>query len=151
MANDKAWLDVLLVVEEDQFFTRSKYGAIWGTVYFQIGERQFPGRGWTDLVAAFVGVWLRELLRATQGISRTVRVPFFDGPYAVDISMPQKGLANLSFVHDEIPVVSKTVDINHLLAHGHSVASELLSQCQRRQWSNQDTETLARVLKQMRC
>jgi hypothetical protein len=46
MANDKAWLDVLLVVHEDEFFARSKSGTIWGTVYFQIGENEFfPGKG----------------------------------------------------------------------------------------------------------
>lgn len=49
MANNKAWLDVLLVVQEDEFFTRSKHGTIWGTVYFQIGENEFfPGQGWTS-------------------------------------------------------------------------------------------------------
>jgi hypothetical protein len=53
MANDKAWLDVLLVVQEDEFFSRSKHGTTWGTVYFQIGESEFfPGQGWTELDAA---------------------------------------------------------------------------------------------------
>jgi hypothetical protein len=42
-----AWLEVLLVVQEDEFFARSKHGTIWGTVYFQIGESEFfPGQGW---------------------------------------------------------------------------------------------------------
>ena len=140
-----------LVFQDDEFFTRSKGGAIWGTVYFQIGDSQFfPGKGWTDLVAAFVAVWVEGLLRVAKGISEKERVPFFDGPFAVDISMPQKGLVNLSFVRDETPVLSKTVEIKHLLAHGHSGAHELLSRCQHRQWSNRDTENLARVVKEMR-
>lgn len=151
MTNNKEWLDVLLVVQEDEFFTRSRSGAIWGTIYFQIGENQFfPGQGWTDLVAAFVLVWVEGLLRIAQGVSKKESIPFFDGPWAVDISMPEKGLVNLSFVRDEKPVLSKTVDIKHLMAHGHSVACELLSKCERRQWSNGDTEALARVVKQVR-
>jgi hypothetical protein len=122
MTKDKAWLDVLLVVQEDEFFSRSKSGAIWGTVYFQVCENQFfPGQGWTDLVAAFVGVWVEGLLRVAEGISQKERVAFFDGPFAVDVSMPQKGFLSLNFVRDEKPVLSKTVDIMHLLAHGHSV------------------------------
>jgi hypothetical protein len=151
MANDKAWLDVLLVVQEDEFFSRSKHGTIWGTVYFQIGEDEFfPGQGWTDLVAAFVGAWMEGLIRVADGNSKQERIPFFDGPFAVDISMPQKGFVKLSFVRDEKSLLSKTVEIRHLLAHGQSVARELLSQFQKRGWSNPDTETLDRIVKLMR-
>jgi len=151
MTKDKWWLDVLLVVQKDEFFSRSKSGAIWGTVYFQVGDNQFfPGQGWTDLVAAFVGVWVEGLLRVTDGICKKERVAFFDGPFAVDVSMPQKGFVNLDFVRDEKPVLSKTVEIKHLLAHGHAVARELLSHCEHRKWSNRDTETLARIVKEMR-
>jgi hypothetical protein len=133
MTNDKAWLDVLLVVQEDKSFALSKHGTIWGTVYFQIGENQFfPGQGSTDLVAAFVGAWVEGLVRVAEGISKQERVPFFDGPFAIDISMPEKGFVNLSFVRDEKSVISKTVEIKHLLAHGQSVARKLLSQCQKR-------------------
>jgi hypothetical protein len=151
MENHAAWLDVLLVVHEDEFFARSKHGTIWGTVYFQIGENQFfPGQGWTDLVATFVGGWVEGLLRVAEGISKEERVPFFDGPFAVDISTAQKGFVNLEFLRDGKPMISKTADIRHLLVHGHSVARELLSLCQHKQWSNRDTETLARIVEQMR-
>ena len=148
MANDKTWLNVLLVVEDDKFFTRSKSGAIWGTVYFQIGEGEFfPDQGWTDLVAAFVGAWMEGLIRVADGNSKQERIPFFDGPFAIDISMPEKEFVNLSFARYEKSVISKTVEIKHLLAHGQSIARELLSQCQKRQWSTPDTETLDRILK----
>ena len=53
MANDKAWLDVLLVVQEDEFFARSKHGTIWERSTFRLVKVGFfPGQGWTELVAA---------------------------------------------------------------------------------------------------
>jgi hypothetical protein len=58
---------------------------------------------------------------------------------------------NVNFGRDEKTVISKTVEIKHLVAHGQSVARELLSQCQHRQWSNRDTETLDCIVKLMRC
>ncbi len=90
--NSHSWLDVFLVVKEDQFFARSKSGTIWGTIYFQIGDSQFfPGKGWTDMVAAFVAAWLEALVRVTNGTEVNKRVHFFDGPFAVDFSVALKG------------------------------------------------------------
>jgi hypothetical protein len=81
MTTDETWLDVLLVVEEGEFFSRSKSGTIWGTLYFQVGDNQFfPQKGWTDLVAGFVASWLAGLLRVTGGTRDKERVCFFDGP-----------------------------------------------------------------------
>jgi|SRR5580704_4319058 hypothetical protein len=151
MANDKTWLNALLVVEENKFFTRSKSGAIWGTVYFQIGDNQFfPQKGWTDLVAAFVAAWLEGLLRVTGGIGEKARVHFFDGPFAVDIFLPQKGFVNLSFVHREKSELSEVVEVKHLLAHADFVARELLSKCKHQGWNDKDTEALAALIKQIR-
>ena len=151
MTNQREWLDVLLVVEDDGFFARSRSGAIWGTVYFQIGDgRFFPQRGWTDLVAGFVAAWLDGLLRVAGGISKNERVAFFDGPFAVNISMPQKGFVNLSFEHSEKSEMSKDVEAKQLLAHADSVARELLSKCQHKGWENNDTVTLTRLIKQIR-
>ena len=142
---------MLLVVHDDEFFTRSKHEAIWGTVYFQIGDHQFfPGQGWTDLVVAFVGVWIEGLIRVADGSSTEERIPFFDGPFAVDVSAAQKGFVDLSFLRDEKLVISKKVETRHLLAHGRSVARDLLSLCQQRGWSNKDSENLARLVESMR-
>jgi hypothetical protein len=151
MTTDETWLDVLLVVEEGEFFTRSKSGTIWGTVYFQVGDNQFfPQKGWTDLVAEFVASWLAGLLRVIGGTRDKERVCFFDGPFAVDISLAQKGLLNLSFLHKEKSELSKVVQAKQLLAHSDSVARELCSKCEHKGWNNQDTEALAALIKQIR-
>jgi hypothetical protein len=151
MTTDKAWLEVLLVVEEGESFTRAKSGAIWGTVYFQVGDNQFfPQRGWTDLVAAFLASWLEGLLRVTGGTTETDRVCFFDGPFAVDISSKQKGLLNLGFVHREKSELSKVVEVKQLLAHSVSVARELFSKCEHKGWNNQDTAAIAALIRKIR-
>jgi hypothetical protein len=56
-----------LTVVDDKFFTRSKSGAIWGRVYFEIGDSFFPDKGWTDLIAAFTTAWLEALTRIATG------------------------------------------------------------------------------------
>ncbi len=150
MTNETAWLDVLLVVEEDKFFTRAKSGAIWGTVYFQIGDSQFfPQRGWTDLLVGFVAAWLQGLLRVTRGIVEKERVEFYDGPFAIEISIAQEGHLNLNFVHQEKSELSKLVDARHMLAQSDSVGKELLAKCEHKGWNNKDIETLSAIIKQI--
>ena len=151
MTIERQWLDVLLVVEDDKFLNRSKSGAIWGTVYFQIGESQFfPQKGWTDLVVAFAAGWLDGLRRVTQGISEKERAYFLDGPFALDLSMSQKGFLDLSFVHREKLQLSTGVEVEQLVAHSQEVARDLLSICDGRGWSNNDTEILASLVEKVR-
>jgi hypothetical protein len=148
--NAHGWLDAFLVVEENEFFARSKSGTIWGTIYFQIGDSQFfPDKGWTDMVAAFVAVWLEALIRVTNGTVANERVHFFDGPFAVDFSVSQKGQVNLTFLHNEEPKLSTMAEVQQLRAHAVSVGQDLLSACQRRGWSDRDTQTIASLVQQM--
>jgi hypothetical protein len=148
--NDQSWLDVFLVFEEDKIFASAKSGAIGGTIYFQIGNNQFfPGRGWTDLVAAFVAAWLDGLFLVTTGTAESQRVHFLDGPFAVDISMAQKGLVSLSFVHNEESKLFTVAEVKHLQAHAVSIGRDLLLACQRKGWNNGDTEAIASLIQQM--
>jgi len=148
--NAHSWLDVFLVVEEDQFFARSKSGTIWGTIYFQIGDSQFfPGKGWTDMVAAFVAAWLGALVRVTNGTEVNKRVHFFDGPFAVDFSVALKGQVSLAFLHNEELRLSTMADVQQLRAHAASVGQDLLLACQRRGWNDRDTEAIADLIQQM--
>jgi hypothetical protein len=148
--NAHSWLDVFLAVEEDEFFARSNSGTIWGTIYFQIGDNQFfPGKGWTDMVAAFVAAWLEALVQVTNGTVANQRVYFFDGPFAVDFSVPQKGQVNLTFLHNEESKLFALVDVQQLRAHAASVGQELLLACQRRGWNDRDTDAIVGLIQQM--
>lgn len=137
-------VSVSLIVEADHFFERSQYGTIRGTVYFRIGEdTYFPERGWTDLVAAFVRAWLDELQRLAKGIKAKERVPFFDGPLAVELSVLTGGLVELKFTHKDEVKATLTAVILQLLHDAQSAAQNLLSMCRRNSWSNDDTERLS--------
>jgi len=139
--------NVSLVVKDDQFLTRSKHGTIWGTIYFHISDNTFfPGTGWTDLVAAFVRVWLDQLQRIARRTTTKERVPFFDGPLFVDLSVLPEGLVELRFIHKEEVKTTVTVSILDLLRNAESAAESLLSMCYRKGWSNQDTEALKGLL-----
>jgi hypothetical protein len=92
----------------------------------------------------------RRIASSHTGIVEKERVEFFDGPFALDISLAQKGLLNLSFVYREKSELSKVVDIKHLLVHSDSAARELLSRCEHKGWNNKDTEALSALIKQSR-
>lgn len=149
--NAHSWLDVFLVVKEDQFFARSKTGTIWGTIYFQIGDDNqfFPAKGWTDMVAAFVAAWLLALVRVTNGTLANQRVHFFDGPFAVHFSLPHEGEVNLTFLHNEESKLSTIAEIRQLRVHAVSVGQELLLACQRRGWNDRDTAAITSLIQQM--
>jgi hypothetical protein len=139
----------LISFVDDEFFHRSKLGTIWGTVYFQIDdERFFPDRGWTDLSAAFVRGWLRGLLDL-KGASEKLRIPFFDGPLAVEISRNTDGSIGLDFIdidNKEIKLTT-TADFEELVRNALIVSNTILRGCRERGWSNADTEALEELVK----
>jgi hypothetical protein len=78
---------IQLVFTVDQFFKHSRSGATRRTVYFQMGNSEFfPERGWTDLVSAFLRIWLDALICIANGSAKKVNAPFLDGPLAVFLS-----------------------------------------------------------------
>ena len=140
---------IRFVVIVDQLFTRSKSGAVWGRIYFEIDEGQFfPNREWTDLVAAFSRGWLDCLLQLAQGTTLRSTVPFYDGPFQVDIVAYSPGLVKLSFLGREDVRHSATAAIDALLKDGLSAAEKVLRNCQQLGWNNQDTEALETLLMQ---
>jgi len=140
---------IQLVFTVDQFFKRSRSGATWGTVYFQIGNDEFfPERGWTDLVSAFLRIWLQALISIADGSAKRVNVPFLDGPLAVFLSSHDKNLVELCFVHREATKYSAIVTTKELLHNAVAVAEEFIAVCGQRGWADGDTEALAALTRQ---
>jgi hypothetical protein len=133
-----------LVLVEDQFFRQSKLGAIWGTLYFQLGDNEFfPERGWTDLVGAFLRIWLGALISISDGSQLKQSAPFLDGPLAVHLSSYDKNLVELHFVHKGTTRCSATATTEDLLKNSIAVAKEFLVLCRKRGWGNEDTDAVA--------
>jgi hypothetical protein len=90
---------VHLVVDTDSI-ARTQKGTIWGRTWFESGLTCFPGRGWSDLVPAFIRAWLESLLEISDGRRSTATVFFMDGPYSIEISLTGKGLNEARFYGD---------------------------------------------------
>ena len=138
---------IKLMLTFDRFFTRSKSGAIWGRIYFEIGDGQFfPSNEWTDLVAAFMRGWLWGLLQIADGAATEESVPFYDGPFSVKVSANRAGVLGLSFVGREVVTGSATAGIKSLLQEAATITEQLLAHCQEKEWNNDDIEALPLLL-----
>jgi len=42
--------------------TRSGGGSISSSVYFKMGDRYFPGKGWNDFVVIILGWWIKSIM-----------------------------------------------------------------------------------------
>jgi hypothetical protein len=140
---------VILILGHDEYFTRSKSGAIWGTVYFQIGDGEFfPEHGWTDLVAAFLRSWLDVLNKISKDFIARETVHFLDGPLEVGLARTSPGLVELSFIHKGALKASALENNRDLLNNAILVAKDLLQRCQEKGWSNADLDALAELTEQ---
>lgn len=138
---------IRLTTQIDQFFTRAKSGAIWGRVYFEVGEGLFfPNQEWTDLVVAFEKDWLRTTLALADREFVSASVPFYDGPFRVEMTATDNGIVDLRFLRvDDIRYTGRA-NIHDLLDNALTVASQLISNCIERKWSNDDTDDLATLI-----
>lgn len=142
-------MTVQLISTYDEFFDRSKSGAIWGRVYFQIGHSEFfPEKGWTDLVAAFLRGWLGVIVGVCDGKVTRETVHFLDGPLEVGIAAVGAHVVELSFLHRGARKLSALTEVKGLLKNALLVTEELLDRCREKNWTNQDTEVLAELAKQ---
>jgi len=133
----------------DEFFTRSKSGAVWGRIYFEIGDDQFfPNKEWTDLVAAFSRGWLAGLLQIADRATTKERIPFYDGPFFVDASVSGPGVLDLKFCREEVVKHSASAGLRDSLQDAISISEQLLGHCRSRGWANADTEILETLVTQ---
>jgi len=140
---------IRLVLKVDQFFKRSKLGSIWGTLYFQLDDNEFyPEKGWTDLVGAFLRIWLSALISIADGSQKKQDASFLDGPLTVYLSSDDRNLVQLTFVHREATRYSATATTKELLGNAITVAKDFLVLCRQRDWANDDTEAVAALTRQ---
>ena len=134
---------VEMKVTDDQFFTRSRSGAVWGRIYFEIGDSFFPDNGWTDLIVAFTTTWLEALTRIAVGSVASDRIWFMDGPFAIDVSASGRGLLKVTFLHKEAVKQSTEAGVRDLLENATTVSKQVLASSQQRGWTGKDVADLA--------
>jgi hypothetical protein len=129
----------------DRFFTRAKTeSGIWGRVCFELSDGQFfPDQGWTDLVVAVERSWLETVLAFAEGDTSSDEVPFYDGPFRVELAAADNGIVNLRFLRYGDVWHTSSADIRELLHDALTVGVQLTSSCAERRWSNKDTDELA--------
>lgn len=125
---------VHLKVCDDELLSRSKSGAIWARIYFDLDNRSFPEQGWSDLALAITVAWLEALQKVSEGAAVETKVFFMDGPAHVQISFAQTGIAKLDFIHREIVKHSLVANLDALLRDGILAGQALLALCQRHGW-----------------
>ena len=132
---------IRLVFEMDQFFNQSKTGAISGTIYLHIGDNEFfPERNWTDMVGAFLRVWLSALIAVADGTQQREYAPFFNGPVEVFLSSHDKLAVELNFVHREVTKYFAITTTKELMQKAITVAEKFLDVCRKRGWADDDIE-----------
>ena len=142
-----------LTIEVDaEAMSRSRQGTIFGPVSFALADQAFPAPGYTDLVVAFVSVWLEAVVLITSGQKNYVRVRYYHNPYSIDISAGERGAADLEFIWhsaggDKL-VASLTVRLRELMKQTVEIAERILATCEQRGWSDPDTQKIAQTLKE---
>jgi hypothetical protein len=66
-------------------------GPATGEIAISFNDIVFPLPGWNDFIVVVLEAWASALLRLLRGTSRSERVHFMEGPYAVDISRVEGG------------------------------------------------------------
>jgi hypothetical protein len=127
---------VRLLVFDDELLSVSKSGSVWGRIYFDLGDRAFPDKGWSDLAVAVATAWLEALIQLTSAATRRERVHFMDGPLAVDVSLSSSGSVNLDFIHNDTIRHSAVARIDELLQNAVSSGDALLAICKHHGWSS---------------
>lgn len=131
-----------LLLDDNEFLTRSQGGTVWGKVYFKLGDQFFPEHDWTDMVVAFAGAWLEALIRIANQSTKRETVWFLDGPFSISLFVASEHALEITFLHKDAVKHSTNELIANLLKDAVSTGSQLLRRCKQNGWLDHDTETL---------
>jgi hypothetical protein len=141
--------EATLVLANDGF-GRSAAGLVYGGLYLQIDQFQFPNPRWTDFVVVVLAWWCRALSRLLAGESAPVEVRFMEGPYLAEIASENMERVHLKLVDAGLNrrvrlevQVSADVLIDSVLA----AATRALAECKVRGWWSHDASELADAIK----
>lgn len=144
-----AGLQVVIVGDS---LTRTTRGQISGIIYVRVKGIPFPDPQWSDAVVVILLTWLRALAMFSSGAAETVRLPFMDGPFQIEVRR-QDGETVLTGVDSrspEQPGFNLTLDVDELIRSIGRAAEGVVSVCTARQWLSRDVEQLNAAAREVR-
>ena len=142
----------LSIVVDAEAMSRSKLGTIFGPVSFALADQVFPAPGYSDLAVAFVSEWLDGIVLVALGHKNYARVRYYHNPYSIDISAGERGSADLEFIWHSAAgdklVASLSMRLRELMKQSVEASERILETCERRGWSDPDSQKIERVLKE---
>jgi hypothetical protein len=133
-----------LVTELGRLSVRTQGPAIAG-IWLVSADSAFPRVGWNDFVVVVLGWWSAAILRLLANNSGKERVPFMEGPYAVEVSKAQSGKLQLRMFAGPSggsEVAAGEADIKLFVRELATQSRKLLDECRLREWWSRDAETL---------
>jgi len=110
------------------------------------GEDTFPAVGWDDFGVVILGWWAGALCRILRSESKNELVHFMDGPYAVEVSMPEPGMLNFRMIARDVEVGTGAAEAKLFVANVIAQSQKLLDECRLQGGWSSDADHLASEL-----
>ena len=125
----------------------SSHGTITGIIAIRVGETLFPGANWSDFPVVILIWWLEPVSRILQGKSRVWECRFMDGPFLARLEQQSEDIWKLSGFHNEHIEFTAAISCREFIHSLLRVANLVLSECNKRGWTNRDTEALGSAIR----
>jgi len=135
----------VLFVDSSTLLVRQSGPAI-AVIYIVTGEDTFPGLGWDDFAVVILGWWAGALCRIIGRESKTELVRFMDGPYAVEVSMPEPEILNFRMFARDVEVGTGVAEAELFVANVIAQSQKLLDECRLKGGWSSDADHLASEL-----
>jgi hypothetical protein len=122
--------NIKLVIKEDDFHT-TKYGSVFGIIYFDVDGYLFPEYGWDDFVVIILSWWAKGLIELIFDKTKEIGMSFMDGSFKALIKFENENQCTINFVEgekldDEEEIIHKTIKVPF-----DSVKNEVINSCKK--------------------
>jgi hypothetical protein len=139
--------DTLLVVDAENVEFRQGGPAIGGVWLVTEGDA-FPQVGWSDFVVVLLCWWAGALLKVIHNEDMQTRVPFMDGPYAVDVAR-SFGMLKFRMIARDREVSTGEAAVKPFVVELASQSHRVLDTCRSKEWWSTDADALESLLEEL--
>jgi hypothetical protein len=133
------------VIVEHQALTRTSSGSVIGPIWLLSNDDpriEFPEAGWTDFPVVILGWWLAQVESVLRRASVEANCSFMDGPFEFRIDDTGQVLLRERRSMGTQETAASQVSLQEFWQNLNVAASQLVSECDRRGWSNSDIDRL---------